>query len=47
MEYCVHLYPYQTIADFFKTTTTGFFYLLKILYIANIVFFILKIYSVL
>jgi len=22
---CVHLYPYQTIADFFKTTTTGFF----------------------
>lgn len=47
MENCVHLYPYQTIADFFKTTTTGFFYLLKILYIANIVFFILKIYSVL
>jgi len=34
--------PYQTIADFFKTTTTGFFYLLKILYIANIVFFISK-----
>jgi len=42
MEYCVHLYPYQTIADFFKTTTTGFFYLLKILYIANIVFFYSK-----
>jgi len=44
---CVHLYPYQTIADFFKTTTNGFFYLLKILYIANIVFLFLKIYSVL
>jgi len=25
MEYCVHLYPYQTIADFFKTTTTWLF----------------------
>jgi len=40
---CLMCYnPYQTIADFFKTTTTGFFYLLKILYIANIVFFISK-----
>jgi len=39
---CYNLYPYQTIADFFKTTTTGFFYLLKILYIANIVFFFIS-----